>query len=338
MSTRTIDELQTQAVMWWPDELVKTVAEQVDLARLLATQADFLSLLILSKGKPFKIFELIKVAEFPANLFLKHLVILTDFGGEPIKRLGKSFTNIFPNNQGNYFFDFGWEGSQHRYLFQELPVRGLSNTKLAIDGAGQKTTTKLNALTQDMIAILLFAGLSPVARSAGLSVCRIGELLGKEEILTQHVKQKYLMVSRITAGTIVNKLGQTAQKQVIAFLKTRLGEAFSIMNNGKIILVGYDKLKGMPFDIVVEKGDRKLGIEISFQVTTNSTIERKAGQAANRQKLMHDNGHPIAYIIDGAGNFERRNALTTLIDNSDYVSAFSNEEFERLANWIEKTL
>jgi len=43
----------------------------------------------------------------------------------------------------------------------------------------------------------------------------------------------------------------------------------------------------MPFDVVVEKGNKKIGIEVSFQVTTNSTIERKAGQAADRMNLMH---------------------------------------------------
>ncbi|GEM_PF-1552170 len=52
-------------------------------------------------------------------------------------------------------------------------------------------------------------------------------------------------------------------------------------------LVGYEKENGMPFDVVVEKGNKKIGIEVSFQVTTNSTIERKAGQAADRMNLMH---------------------------------------------------
>ena len=38
----------------------------------------------------------------------------------------------------------------------------------------------------------------------------------------------------------------------------------------------------MPFDIVVNRNAKSIGIEVSFQVTTNSTIERKSGQAADR--------------------------------------------------------
>lgn len=337
MTTRTIDDLQEHAVMWWPQHIVTATTNQVDLGRLLTTQADFLSLLTLAKGKPFKIFDLIEVAEFPANLFLKHLVILTDFGGEPIKRLGRSFTNIFPQDNGRYFFDFEWLDKRHRYHFQKMPIRGLSNVKLAIDGVGQKKNTRLNALSKDMIAILLFAGNSPMASSAGLSACNIGQLLGNEEKLFQQVKQKYLQVSRITAGAIANKLGQFAQKHVVAFLENRLDSSYSITNNGRVSLAG-DKSKGLPFDIVIEKEGVKLGVEISFQVTTNSTIERKSRQAERRQEPMHEKGYYIAYIIDGAGNFDRRQAINRIIENSDYVSAYSGDEFERLASWIEETL
>ena len=64
---------------------------------------------------------------------------------------------------------------------------------------------------------------------------------------------------------------------------------------------GYDKKGGMPFDLVVEK-ERKSCIEVSFQVTTNSTIERKLDKqrppSVSSQKRLSD-----CLCLDGAGNF-----------------------------------
>ena len=94
----------------------------------------------------------------------------------------------------------------------------------------------------------------------------------------------------------------------------------------------------MPFDIVVEKGDEKVGIEVSFQVTTNSTIERKSGQAADRMNLMHSIGYKIAYVLDGAGNFQRSSAISTICENSDCTVAYSKQEFDTLSQWIGESL
>ena len=94
----------------------------------------------------------------------------------------------------------------------------------------------------------------------------------------------------------------------------------------------------MPFDIVVQRADKVVGIEVSFQVTSNSTIERKAGQAADRFNQMHSAGYNIAYVIDGAGNFQRKAAISTICKYSDCTVAYSNEEFQILSEWLEKSL
>lgn len=339
MLKRTIEEIQANASIWWPQSIKDAAAASIDLPRLISTQSEFLGILLLSKKAPLKIFDIIKASEFPANLFLKHLTILTDFGGEPIKRLGKFFKSIFPKDADGYYFDFIWNRDTYTYRFTTLPIKGLSNTKLSIDGPGQRNDKPLDTLTKDMIAVLLFAGSSNISHLAGLDVCNIGVLLGDEERLMQHVKQKYLYVSRITGGAIANSYGQTAQKQILKFLKSKLDENHSVRSNAKIILSDYEKKGGMPFDIVIDtEGARKIGIEISFQVTTNSTIERKAGQAADRQSLMHKDGHQIAYVLDGAGNFERSTAFNTIIEHSDCTVAYSPKELEILVIWIKTIL
>ena len=338
MYKRTVADLRKQASLWWPDELKQKNAKANIIPQLLQTQDDFLRILLLSKDKPFKVFDLIEAAEFPANLFLKHLVILADYGGEPMQRLGRSFTDIFPSSSSQYYFNFIWMDEDHQYQFNELPIKGLNNKKLSIDGKGLLISRPLDGLIKDMIAILLFASTSDFSDQAGLERCEIGHLLGNEEVLTQYVKQKYIVVSRITGGATANMLGQFAQTEIVNFLKIQLGADYTITRNGTIPLSGYDKTGGMPFDIVIEKGNAKAGIEVSFQVTTNSTIERKSGQAADRYTLMHQNGYAIGYVIDGAGNFQRTSALATICQFSDCTVAYTTEEFKLLTQWLKGTL
>ncbi|MFC1936768.1 restriction endonuclease, partial [Chloroflexota bacterium] len=80
--------------------------------------------------------------------------------------------------------------------------------------------------------------------------------------------------------------------------------------------------------------NKQIAVEVSFQVTTNSTIERKAGQAKNRYDQIEDKGYKIAYVIDGAGNFERETALGTICDHSHCTVAFSRNELEILCRFI----
>ncbi len=338
---RSINELRTKAAFWWPEELKAKNALANVLPLLLKTQEDFLRLIVLSKNDPFQLFDLIKVAQYPANLFLKQLAVLADYGGEPIQRLGRSFKEIFPKGrgeEGKYYFDFIWKEKKYRYEFKALPRNGLNNKKLFIDGEGLIIEKELDDLTCDMIALLLFASTSDYADRAGLNACEIGILLGNEDDLIKYVKQRYITVSRITGGATANNLGQLAQTEIVDFLVNNLGGEYKILRNGYIGIDGYDKKGGMPFDLVVEKGKKKVGIEVTFQVTTNSTIERKAGQAADRQSLMHKNGYQIAYVIDGAGNFQRSSAISTICNHSDCTVAYTVAEFEILSSWIKTVL
>jgi len=336
---RNITELRSKAAFWWPEELKGKNALANVLPLLLKSQEDFLRLIILSKNDPFQLFDLIRVAKYPANLFLKHLAVLADYGGEPIQRLGRSFKDIFPKNkEEKYFFDFIWKEQSYRYEFKALPLNGLNNKKLFIDGEGLIIEKTLSDIICDMIALLLFASTSEHADRAGLVACEIGTMLGNEDELIRFVKQRYITVSRITGGATANSLGQLAQSEVVNFLLNELDSKYKIIRNGHIHLEGYDKKGGMPFDIVVEKGKKKVGVEVSFQVTTNSTIERKAGQTAERQALMHKNGCQIAYILDGAGNFQRSSAISTLCNYSDCTVAYTLEEFMILAKWIKSVL
>lgn len=335
---RQISEIESKAILWWPEHLHKANSVISIIPKLLQTQNDFLRIIALSKDSPYHVFDILKASKFPANLFLKHLSVLADYGGEPIQRLGRAFETLFKYKAKKYSINFIWNSTQYTYQFKKLPLRGLGNKKLLIDGEGLAEVELMSNLYEDMIVLLMFGSTSSVSDEAGLSSCEIGTLLGKPELLEEYVKQRYINVSRITGGATANALGQLAQKEVVKFLKNSLGRKYKVVSNGYIPLEGYNKESGMPFDVVVSKGNKIAGIEISFQVTTNSTIERKAGQSADRFNLIHSNGYHIAYVLDGAGNFQRKSAITTIAENSDCTVAYTPDEFKILSNWLEEIL
>ena len=335
---RTFAELEKKAVKWWPKELEATVAAESVIPKLIATQERFISILKLSGDTPSQIFDVLQASGTSANLFLKHLAILADYGGELIKRLGREFTEIFPLNPrtNRRVMRFVFREKQEVYEFQVLPINGLGNTKLDIDGASITKVVPLSPLYKDLIMILLHGATSEVANLAALEKCEIGVLLGDEVAIEKYVREKYLYVSRITTGANTNSLGQIAQTYVLESLREMLTQDYQLTRNGSILLRNYDKGHGMPFDIVAQKNEKKVGIEVSFQVTTNSVIERKSGQAENRFKLMHENGFWIAYVIDGAGNFQRSSAIGSICSFSDCTVAYSIQEIKVLANFIEE--
>ena len=336
---RTLNELETKAIKWWPKELEAEVAAQSAVQLLLATQDKFLSILKLSGDTPEQVFSVLEASGMPANLFLKHLVTLTDYGGESIQRLGREFSSVFPTDttQASYL-EYFRNGERQRYIFKTLPIKGLGNSKLQLDGVAISRPMALTPMYRDMIMILLYAATSEQSHLAALEKCELGMLLGDDAALDKYVREKYIHVSRITTGANTNTLGQIAQRYVADILKRQLPDGYDIASNGKILLQGYEKMGGMPFDVVVGRNGRCVGVEVSFQVTTNSVIERKSGQADARQQLMHRNGHQIAYVLDGAGNFQRSSAVSTICQFSDCTVAYSEAEISVLAAFIQEVL
>ena len=337
---RGIHELEANAEKWWPKALEAQVAGVSAIPKLIATQEQFISILKLSGKSPMQIFDVLEASQLSANLFLKHLVVLADYGGEMIKRLGREFAEVFPFDQKTkrHYMQYIVAEKSHRYDFQSLPVKGLGNTKLKIDGAAIAKEIALDGLYQDMTMILIYGSTSDVAHLAGLEKCEVGVLLGDAAAITKYVRERYINVSRITTGASANSLGQIAQDYVVEILRQHLPQGISITRNGKIVLASHDKDGGMPFDVVATKGKKKVGVEVTFQVTTNSVIERKAGQAKDRQTAMHQDGYSIAYVIDGAGNFQRSSAVSTICRFSDCTVAYSADEIVVLAAFIKEKL
>ena len=332
---RSIDELATHAIRWWPPTLVDREANASVIPLLVKSLNQFLSLLTLSCERPDQVFDLAVAANFPGNLFLKHLCVLSNVGGESLKRINGNSSTLFPvqAGSGQRVFTFAWKGNEYSWPLRGLPLTGLSNNILQVDGKSLATQHPFSDATKD-IAMLLLHGATAENTDLSdgpLAECEIGGMLGESDLLEAYVRESYIRVSRITGGAKANTLGAIAESYIKDRLEALLADSDIVVRSGTIMLSDDD---AEVFDIVIDTPTCSIGVEVSFQVTTNSTIERKAKQAELRHKKLRNAGHFMAYVVDGAGNLERRKAITTICNHSDCTVAFSETEFEVLSAFV----
>lgn len=334
---RDIDDLERSAFKFWPPVLSQREQTTSIIPKLIESQEKFIGILYVADAFPSAWKDALWTTEgMPANLFLKHLCVLSDIGGETIQRFRSEISSFFPNGK----MTFHWRDEDHEYKFQSLDTfRMWTNRTLRIDGAGLAQPAHLSVAMEDVAMLLIHGGASIDTGLPDnvLDKCIIGSLIGYGRELDDFVRQRYIHVSKITGGATSNALGQLCQSYVCERLKSMLRE----WDFSRHTIPGISHNAGrtdMSFDLVAQSpGGICCAIEVSFQVTTNSTIERKAGQAAARQQLLHEVGHKIAYVIDGAGTFERRSALRAICAHSDCTVSFRDEELDALAAFL-KTL
>lgn len=336
---RTVEELALVASKFWPQELSKQEAELSVIPKLIETQDIFISILSVTVPNLEGIFRIVDTSTLTASLFLKHLVVLTDFGGEQLKRISREHKRLFPQRTLTYLWTVGARTEERTYTFKAFPNKKLSNASLRLTGKRLLEDRELSELQKDAIAILLFGAASVDEDAADvLAKCEISDYLGQPGKLDNFIRQRYIWVSRITRGSQSNSLGQLAQRFVRRYLEEHIGiENVKLISNGHIpgvSHVGENDDRLTTFDLVVQNKDKYVAVEVSFQVTTNSVIERKSGQAQARYEQIHAQGYKIAYILDGAGNFERKSALRTLCMFSNCTVAFSQAELEILCGFI----
>ena len=341
---RTIQELEKVGSKWWPEE-VKSEAEKMSILQyLLDTQDNFISVLNLADKTDIKqILTLIEVSKFSWHLFLKHLMILSDIGSEQLQRFNASFSELFAGNRLVYKIG----DKKYSYSFIKLPIKGApSNKKLQIDSLqGLHAPCRNEDLCKDLIVLLLFGAYSVNAGTrAVLDKCKLASLLGEKDKIATYVRQNYIRVSRIVGGKMANDLGNAAQLYAVRYLSEKLGEEYRVVSNGTIPGVQLDDDKEATFDIVVDRiaaeGRFKpyVGIEVSFQETSNSTVERKGREARARFQSTINRRSYVAYIIDGAGNFSRTSAANDMCMNSHCNVGYTEKEFQLLIEFIKEKL
>jgi hypothetical protein len=329
---RNLTELENNALKFWPSHISEKEKQASIIPKLIETQDQFLSILKIAVKSPLAWKEVLDASEvMSSNLFLKHLNVLTDIGGENLKRYRTELPKIIKGP-----VDFIFNGKTHKYNFLSLKEKGnWSNPKLHVDGPGLTSSHEMSQAMLDVCMLLIF-GSSITDHQLPPDIedkCIIGTLLGKDDELEKFVKERYIWVSKITGGATANTLGQITESYVADYLKSNL-PGWKI-NEDQLPEASQNDTTSLSVDVVTKSPTGKyVAIEVSFQVTTNSVIERKAGQAIARQELLHQVGHRIAYILDGAGNFERQSALRTICEFSDCSVTLKDQELDILVQFI----
>lgn len=332
---RTIEELRNHAILHWPDAVLIAAGDASVLPLLLQTQESFISLLKFANKSPLAWqLALQQSKDLSGPLFLKHLMVLSDLGGEALNKL-PPLSKYYTNNK----IEFTWNSEMHIYVFKEIHNKcSLANSSLAVDS---KRIIKGGKLTNKMIdvAMLLLFGSQSINDTLPTEVkdrCIIGSLIGNVVEIEKFVKSNYIRVSRQVSGATANELGHNVQSYVVTELQKALPTTWQVLRDATLPGVSHKEGYNTNFDIVViSENNKYYGVEVSFQVTTNSVIERKSREADSMQRNVHSNGHKICYVIDGAGNINiRANAVSTLCNYSDCTVAMSESEIRHLANFM----
>lgn len=330
----SLTELESTAVKWWPDELAREVADASPDLLLRQTHEVFIKELSgLSPNLP-ELRNTLKDIHMPMNLFLKHLLVLADFGGEKIKRVFRDRVNLFvhdPKTQKSFF------EAEHRGIVSEIEVSALmsagsiGNAILGIDGPQLAEKLAPTVLMVDVAMIALVGALAtdPVI-SETLAGCELAKFVQDESGLSQFLKTRYLTVSRIVQGANSNSLGQAVQSLVGQKLAEYLGADFKLKKPSTIVLNG----RPITSDLLIEGPTGIVAIEVAFQVTTNSVIERKGNEASQRRSELNSAGIASCYVLDGIGIFERQSALEKILRESDFSVNLSESSLRTLAVFV----
>jgi hypothetical protein len=266
-----------------------------------------------------------------SNMLLKHLMIFNDFAGEPVQRLHAQLHNLFPNKSEG--LTILWNTERYQLDIDGLLKnrKALNNSGLKIDGPSLAHPVEHSSLTTALATVLAYGAFAArVEVSEVLSRCDAATWFGKRAELDSHLEQRYLDVNRSVTGATSNSLGQVLQRRVKSAIESRYKGFDEILTNGTVEING-DK---MTSDILLWRGKKAVAIEVAFQETTNSVIERKGTDAHKRKELLNSKGIASVYVLDGIGNFQRQSAITKLCENSDCTVAFSDKEFDLLVEFI----
>lgn len=333
LKKRSLKQLQSTGLLRWPESLLAAAKHASVLDKLLESHNDFMKV---CAGEAFNLNAwpdgINNQQVIAPNLFLKHLMALTDIGGEALNKL-TPLLKYFPTSAINC------ELAGRRTLSYQFQVihnaTSLHNTALGVSSsqilAGDK---KLDAKGLDVVMLLMFGGLdstSELTPELG-QIFSIGKFIGKRSLLVNYVQSAYLRVSRQMGGATANALGASVQSYVAHEIKQRM-PSWDVRETAVIPGVQHGNTP-TTFDVLAESPrGKQVCIEVSFQVTTNSVIERKARESASVYESCQKAGALLVYVIDGAGNLNvRTKAVQQLIDNSDLVVTVSPGDLDFLAN------
>lgn len=250
------------------------------------------------------------------ELLLKHLMLLLDTSAETLDRASmfishKSITGLTLYDKKVNFKVLG-----------PSFTRQLSN----------KVISKADSeLTYDLILLMTYSAESEEFKNYfTFNSCILSSLAGDEVMLNEHIKYLSLrnnsQIKQLKAVHFGHEMEIFIRKNLADTL-SRLGVSYAHDN----------RYNGQQFDTVLQKNDKFAIIEIAFQETTNSTLERKGKQAKNGlYKMIDNNNDRLIFVVDGAGYFRRKKALEDMIEYSHFVCPVSEIGLNQLISFLEE--
>jgi len=328
---RTAQELEQVAVRWWPQDLREEVSKNSPNLLLRRTFSQFKAFLQDAPDDPLSFASYVDACPMGSNMLLKHLMIFDDFAGEPVQRLQRNINNLFPNKSQGLTILWKMKSLQLNIDGLLRNRRRLNNSSLKLDGSSLAQPSEHSSLTTALATVLSYGAFANRAEvSEVLNRCNAANWFGMREELDSHLEQRYLDINRSVKGANSNSLGQILQRRVRLAIESRYQEFDEILPNGTVEING----RKVTSDILIRKGNKAVAIEVAFQETTNSVIERKGTDAPTRKELLNSKNIASVYVLDGDGNFQRQSALRKLCENSDCTVAFSDQEFDLLVEFI----
>jgi hypothetical protein len=203
------------------------------------------------------------------------------------------------------------------------------------------------ALLSDLFYIICFGSKTEeFADFLSFRRFRLAEICGKPEAVQRHFRELYLNVSRQLTQLAAQAQGDFLNDFVKSYLDARFAGNPSIrwVESRRVPGIGDERarsLGGEQFDLVyaitpASKGEIiYVAIEVAFQETTNSTMERKARHASLLFEHFDRMGYKLCFVVDGAGFLSARlKALRDIIQNSHYRVTLKPEELSSLCEFI----
>lgn len=269
----------------------------------------------IKETQPLEIVNALLDLPIKTHVLLKHIMIILDTSAETLDRAVmyihyNGFTGLTLDEKEIKFEILGPD-----YL------KNMNNAAIAKANSGLK---------KDLLNILAFSSKS---REFGgfetFKNCRLVEISGNKETLEEHLLFLSLRSSsQIKQLRAVDFGHQLEAYHIRGFLQP-------VLDDLGVYYTQANRYDSQQFDNVITDGSKYAIIEVAFQETTNSTLERKGKQAAGGLfKKIDDNGDKLIYIVDGAGYFKRRSALSDMVTYSHLACTVSNTGLLELEKFL----
>lgn len=315
MQNEQFEKFLNECSWFWSEDLIGEQNEH-NLVSQLVDISDLIQQTLLNSSPENLIEELKNLQDesgnrIPRALILKSLMILLDVSAEILDRVGLycHYNSVISLNTSSGLYNLNCFGPDFK--------KGLSNENI------YKFANNNELFFEDVLTLMLYAYDSEEFGSfITFKNFKLSTLVGNSSALTSFYLNRTIenssQIKQLKAVEYGNSLQTNVKNQILSAL-SQYGVGSSPGNR---------YLDGKQFDLVLYKPEQDLPeeqwkwviMEVAFQETTNSVIERKSSQAKLIYRNLEDTTHKLVYLIDGAGFVKRDKVTTTIYENTHFTS------------------